>query len=74
MTGAMTNFKDPIPLEERDHTQNPVLPSAQRDRRCDDIITESEWVIEEVEEKTQECPHQKRVWRRRQTLALGFFP
>jgi len=55
----MTDFKDSVPLDERDYTQNPVLPPAQGDRCCHQIIRECKLVIEQAEEKPQECFHKR---------------
>lgn len=60
MSGSVTDLKDAIPLDERDHAQDPVFPPADRNSRRDQVVGEREWVIEQVKEKTQECPHQKK--------------
>jgi len=50
MTGTVTNFKDPVSLDERQHAQNPVFPSAHGDRGRDQIVGEGKLVIEQAKE------------------------
>lgn len=57
MPRAVSDFQDPGSLDERDDAQHPILPSAQRDGRGNQIIRERELVIEQAEEKAQESFH-----------------
>jgi hypothetical protein len=59
MAGTMTDLKDPVPLDERQHTQDPILPSAHRDGCRDQIVCEGELVIKKAKEKAQEGFHER---------------
>lgn len=54
MTGTMSQLEDASPFDEGENAKDPVLPSAKRNSCGDEVIGESEWVIEQVEEKAHE--------------------
>ena len=57
MSGSVADFQDPIPLDERDHAHHPVFPTIKGNAGRDEIINESELMIEQAKEKTQESFH-----------------
>jgi hypothetical protein len=52
MSGSVTHLKDSISLDEWYYAQDPVFPSAQRDSCRDQIVGESELMVEQAKEKS----------------------
>ena len=61
MSGPVADLQYPIPFDERDHAHDPVFPAIERNGRRDKIVGESEFVIEQPEEKPQECDLHKKI-------------
>lgn len=57
VTGSVTKFENPSPLDERDHFHDPVFPPAKRYRCRDEIIGEGKRMVKQSKEKTQEESH-----------------
>ena len=57
VTGSMSEFEDARPGKERDDFHDPVLPPAEGNSCRDEVVGEGEWVVKQVEEKTQDGSH-----------------
>ena len=63
--GSMTDLKNLIPLNKRDHAHDPAFPAVERNRRRDQIVGERKLMIKQVEEKPEKCFHAKHDEARR---------
>ena len=59
MARPVTDLKNSVPFEKRDHAHNPVSPAVERNGRRDQVVCKGEFVIKQAEKKPQDGLHKK---------------
>lgn len=57
MSRPAAEFENPSPFDEGKNLARPILPAVERNRRGDEVVRESELVIEKFKEESQERFH-----------------